>query len=132
MFDEVPDVMASRDHGLDGRPLRRRELARVHQPATIHPPLQEAGIPDVFVMDRGGTTDGAEDAAVEMVDVAGRITERGRVPDDHDPGILFVSFMRRLIVMRAAAAREKMRCHQDRVSTMTAAMPPMSPAETAP
>ena len=107
MFDDVPDVSASEGRGLADRPLRRSELARVHQPVTIHPPLQEAGIPDVLVMDCGRAIDRAEDSAVVMVDVTGRVTEGGRVPDDHDPSRLLFSFMRRLIVIRAAACARK-------------------------
>jgi hypothetical protein len=103
MFDQVLDAGIREDRTLDRRPFRGRELAAVHQPVTIPPPLEKAGIPDVFVMNGCRAADSTEDTAVEMINVAGRVTERGRVPDDQDANRLVVSFMRRLIVMRAAA-----------------------------
>jgi uncharacterized protein (DUF2249 family) len=38
-----------------------------------------------------------------VVDMTGRVTEGGWVPDDHDPRHLVFSFVRRFIVSRAAA-----------------------------
>jgi hypothetical protein len=107
MFDDVPDISASEGRRLSVRPLRWRKLAGVHQPVTIHPPLQEAGIPDVFVVGCGRAKDGAEDTAVVTVDVTGRVTERGRIPDDHGLSRLLFSFIQRSIVMRAAACARK-------------------------
>jgi hypothetical protein len=53
-------------------------------------------------VDGSHARDRTQDSAVVMVDMPGRVTKRGRVPDDHDASSLF-SFMRRLIVMRSAA-----------------------------